>query len=145
MSVSWHLLHQCWHHMMPAVSLMLPLQSLDQYNQSKVKHYLFVHVMPLALALVSSDVHAVINCINAFLMYVPKTNMPPQMPYICHTHKLIHLHMRQLCQYICLIWTHCNQQCDQECRFTCTSHYWHMPLNKYTCHTVHVGFIALLL
>ena len=30
-------------------------------------------------------------------------------------------------------WTHCNQQCNQECWYTYISYYWHMPLNKYRC------------
>ena len=34
--------------------------------------------------------------------------------------------MRHLCYYICLIWTHCNQQCDQKHCYTYISHYWHM-------------------
>ena len=36
------------------------------------------------------------------------------------------------------IWTQCNQQHDQEHWYTYISHYWHMPLNKYVCHTAHV-------
>ena len=30
--------------------------------------------------------------------------------------------------------THCNQHCDQEHWYTYISHYWQMPLDKYTCH-----------
>ena len=47
------------------------------------------------------------------------------------------LHMRQLCQYICLIWTHCNPQCEQEHWYICISNYLHMPLNKYAYHIAH--------
>ena len=42
-------------------------------------------------------------------------------------------------------WTHCSQQCDREHQHTYISHYWHMPLNIYACHMVHVCPIALLL
>ena len=35
------------------------------------------------------------------------------MPFKCHMCQLVHMHMRQLCQYKCHTWTQCNQQCDQ--------------------------------
>ena len=54
-------------------------------------------------------------------------------------------HMTQLCQYIYLILTQLNQQCDQEHRYTYMSHYWHMPLNKYACDIVHICPTALIL
>ena len=47
-------------------------------------------------------------------------------------------HRRQLCQYICFIQTYCNQQYDHKHWYTYISHYWHMSLNKYTSHTMHV-------
>ena len=37
--------------------------------------------------------------------------------------QFIYVHMTQLCQYICLIWTQCNHQCDQEYWYTYISHY----------------------
>ena len=52
-------------------------------------------------------------------------------------------HMRQLCQYICLIWTNFSQQWGQEHWYTNFSHNWYMSLNKYVCHIVHVCSIAL--
>ena len=54
-------------------------------------------------------------------------------------------HMTLLCQYICLIWIHCNQQCEQELWYTFILHHWHMPLNKYAYHTVHMCSTTLLL
>ena len=48
-----------------------------------------------------------------------------------------HVHW-QLCQYMCLIWTECNQQCGVEHWCTNISHYWHMPLKKYASHITHV-------
>ena len=39
-------------------------------------------------------------------------------------------HMRQLCKYTFLIWTKCNQQCDQEHWYPYISHYWYMPLKN---------------
>ena len=43
-------------------------------------------------------------------MYVPVTNLPPKF----HLTKLVHSLIRQVCQYLCLIHTPCNQKCDQE-------------------------------
>ena len=38
-----------------------------------------------------------------------------QMQYKFHICKLVHAHIwHRLCQYKCTVWTHCNQQCDQE-------------------------------
>ena len=55
-------------------------------------------------------------------------------------------HRRQLCQYIDLILTQCNQLCEQEHWYTYISHYWHMPLNTvYACHIVHICPTTLLL
>ena len=53
--------------MMPMPSSMTPLHSLGHDNQNEVQHDLFGHVMPLALALVSSDAHGVITDISATL------------------------------------------------------------------------------
>ena len=39
--------------------------------------------------------------------------------------------MKQVYQYICLIWTHGSQQCDQNTSMHKLYYYWHMPLNKY--------------
>ena len=44
--------------------------------------------------------------------------------------------MRQLCQYICLIKTYCNQQCDKDHWYAYQSHYWHMLLKNMST-TVH--------
>ena len=38
--------------------------------------------------------------------------------------------MRQLYQYIYLIWTQCNQQCDQKQWYTYIWHYWQMQLRN---------------
>ena len=56
-----------------------------------------------------------------------------------------HAHMRQLCQYICITWIQCNQQCDWEQWYTYISHYWHMTLNKYAFKIAHICPTALLL
>ena len=53
--------------------------------------------------------------------------------------------MRKLFQYLCLIWTYFNQKCEKEHLYTYISHYWHMPLNKYTSHITHRCPTALLL
>ena len=55
------------------------------------------------------------------------------------------VHMTQLCQYIYLIWTKSNQQCDQEHWYTYISNYWHMSLNIYVSHMTHICPTALLL
>ena len=44
-----------------------------------------------------------------------------------------------------VIWTNCNQQCNQEHCYTYISHYWHKPLKKYACNSAHVCPTALLL
>ena len=62
------------------------------------------------------------------------------VPNLSHTCTLRHLY-----QYICLIWTQCNQQCDQEHSYTYITYYWHMPLNKYASHITHSCPTALLL
>ena len=51
---------------------------------------------------------------------------------------------RQLCQYICLIQTCCNWQCDQKYCYACISPYWHIPLNKYACPIPYTCLTALL-
>ena len=51
--------------------------------------------------------------------------------------------IRQLCQYICLIWNHCNQQFGQQHWFTCISHYWHMTLNNYVCQIAQIFYCGL--
>ena len=52
--------------------------------------------------------------------------------------------IRQLCQYICLIWTKCNIQCDHGHRCKYFLHYWLAP-DKYVCHIPHTCPTALLL
>ena len=67
-----------------------------------------------------------------------KTNMSSNA-----THKL-HMPISQCphrtlpCQYICLISTHCNQQCEHELWHIHILHYWHMTLNKHAYKTVHM-------
>ena len=45
--------------------------------------------------------------------------------------------IRQLCQYIYLTWTYCNQQCVHEYWYAYILHYWYMPLNKDAWHMSH--------
>ena len=54
-------------------------------------------------------------------------------------------HMRQLCQYICIIYAHWNQHCDQKHWCTYISHYWYMFLKKYSSHITEICPTALLL
>ena len=35
-----------------------------------------------------------------------------KIPHMYHIGKLVQVHMRQLCQYICLTWSNCSRQCD---------------------------------
>ena len=56
-----------------------------------------------------------------------------------------HGDMWQLCQYICLKWTHCSHQCDQKHCHTYILHYWHISLNRYTHHIAHICATACLL
>ena len=64
--------------------------------------------------------------------------------YLCMyecMHVSIDIHMD--CKYIYL----CRQICKNMygCVYVCISHYWHMPLNKYACHIVHVCPTVVLL
>ena len=69
------------------------------------------------------------------------------MLHICNICQYVHAYSRQICQYIYLIWTHCNQQYDHKHYFIYISHYWHMPLSiclpyhicmsHYTSHIFH--------
>ena len=53
-----------------------------------------------------------IKC-HANAIYVTETNKPLKF-HTCHICKLVHYaDRRKLCQYICIIWAKCNQQCDQ--------------------------------
>ena len=52
--------------------------------------------------------------------------------------------IREIYQYIYLILTHCNQQCDQRHWYTCIPCYWHMPLNEYASHIAHICPTALV-
>ena len=54
-------------------------------------------------------------------------------------------HRTHLCQYICLISTHYNQQCEHKLWYTYILHEWHMPLNKHACHTIHMCSNVLIL
>ena len=65
-------------------------------------------------------------------MYVPKTNMPSSVRYEPHMPISSHAHIRQLCQYICLIYV-INSVTRQK------------PMNKYVCNIAHVCPTALLL
>ena len=65
------------------------------------------------------------------------------MPYINHIFQIVHVQIwdnyvsmyaaytHQPLQYLFLIWTYCNQQCDREHWYTYPLHYWDIPLNKY--------------
>ena len=53
--------------------------------------------------------------------------------------------IRKLCQYIYLIWIHCNQKYNQKIWYAYIPHYFHMPLKKYACHIEHLCPTALLL
>ena len=50
---------------------------------------------------------------HAIAVYGPGTNMPFKY-HMSHMQISAYTDMRQLCQYICLIRTQCNQQCHQE-------------------------------
>ena len=88
------------------------------------------------------------NCNSCFThncQICAKNKCALQMPYMTHIPISSSTDIKQLCQYIYLILTQCNQQCDQKHCYTYTSHYLHMPLNKYACHILYVCPIALIL
>ena len=89
-----------------------------------------------------------INCnmYNTCYFHVCVSNKyASQMLHICHTCKLVHVQIWDNCASTCLIWTHCNQLCEQKHWHAYISHYWHMPPKKYACHTAYVSPTALLL
>ena len=51
---------------------------------------------------------------HTIAMYMPKTNMPSNATSKLHLQISSCAHMRQLCLYICLTLTQCNQQYDQK-------------------------------
>ena len=81
----------------------------------------------------SQEPKKTINC--NFIYHVIPIYMPPKIcssnaKYIPHMQITSFADMRQLCQYTYLIWSHCNQQCDQKHRYTYISHYLHMLLTN---------------
>ena len=53
---------------------------------------------------------------HAIAIHVPATNMPPLMPYIlAHAQITQCASVREVCQYICNIWTHWYQPYDEQC------------------------------
>ena len=56
-----------------------------------------------------------------------KNYMPPNATYMPLMQISSCTDMSQISQYICIVWTQSNQQCDQEHWYTFISHYWHMP------------------
>ena len=77
-----------------------------------------------------------------------KINCNFSLPCYCHVctrnkyaHQMPHIpitpcaDVRQLCLYICLIYTHCTEQQDQKCMDTCIPHYWNMPATFHICPT----------
>ena len=48
--------------------------------------------------------------------------------------------MEDVYTYMCHIWNHCNQPCDNGC----CAHIWHISLNKYGCHSAHICSGSLL-
>ena len=54
-------------------------------------------------------------------------------------------HMRQLCQYIYHISTPHNQNVTANIGIHKISHYWHMPLDKFSCHVTQVCPTALIM
>ena len=75
------------------------------------------------------------------IIYVPTTNMSLK----CHIYKLVHMQIWHNYIRMCLIWTHCNQLCDHKHWYTYITHYWHLPVNKYVCHTAYMSPTTLLL
>ena len=59
------------------------------------------------------------------------TKYPPERP---HMKTSSNVDAIQLCQYIYLIWTQCNQQCDRKYQYTYISHHWHKPKKLFIWH-----------
>ena len=76
---------------------------------------------------------------HASAIYVPTLSIPLKWHIYTKYEISSCADTRQLYQYIYLIWTHCNDQCDQKHWYTYTSHYWYIPMNKYICHTAHLS------
>ena len=160
----WH--HWHWHHMMLMAPQRVPLNSLGatwlfHHVMPSNQH----HIMPIAQCMAHDTVartgtitgtnsHTLplnihLNKTNAIVslmascdkkhptpFYMPKLICSSNATYKPHIPISSCAHVRHLCQYTCLIWTHCNQQCEQEHWYTYLSHYWHMPQNKYASHCI---------
>ena len=59
---------------------------------------------------------------------------PSNATYMPHIPIISCAYMKQLCQYIYLIWTHSNWYCDQNHWYSCISYHWHMPLRNIPPH-----------
>ena len=67
----------------------------------------------------------------------------PQIPHVYHICQLVHVQISDNFVNIYLISTDHNQKCHHKHWYTYISHYWHMPLNKYTCHIWYMDPTAL--
>ena len=70
---------------------------------------------------------------------------PQNATYMPHIQISTCVDIRQLCHYIYLLCTHCNQLWHHKHCYTYISHYWHMPLNIYSCHIRHVFSTVLVI
>ena len=74
-----------------------------------------------------------------------KNKFSLQMLHIGHICQIIHVNMRQVYQYICLIWNDCNQQCDLKHCYTFHHIGICLWINKYASNITHICPTALLL
>ena len=77
-------------------------------------------------------------CFPCYCLICANLNMLPNAIYNPHRPIRFCRDMRELYQYVCLIWNQCSQQCHNKHWYTYISHYWPMPLSKYACHVLYV-------
>ena len=166
--ITWHHWYHHWHHMMPVV--LSKYHYISQVKTTELRcNMTFLNmwciVTPMVLLMahgtgtstslkgqnIPLNKHLITNAIvslmapsaSCYCHVHDKNCYILQRPHTSHICQLVHVHIQHLCQCTCLLWTHCNQQWEQEIWYTYILHYWYMPLNKHTCPTVHVFYCSL--
>ena len=105
-------------------------------NMSHTTIMLNSHIDPTYLPMSTKiqPTTAATSYINA--KYVPEANMPLK----CHICQLLHEQILNNCVSISTSYVFTSINC-----YTHIWHYWHITLNKYTCHTTHLCPTALIL
>ena len=104
--------------------------------------YCRLHIDPTLLYIWGKKQQNCNSYLPCYCHLYAKNKYAPQMPHMPFSSCA---DTRELYQNICLIWPHCNQQCDNEHWYTWISHCWHMPLYMYAFHITQICFTALIM